>query len=249
MRLAMEAPIPNLEEIKQLTDFDFILGHLVQQSLEYTNFFAKSVRFKILDNSANELSTPIDLDTLLQIAEKVVPYAIILPDYAEDSEKTLWSVKTALKSKKIPEAITVYAAVQGSTVEECIRLGTTYYEMGLTHIALPCDVVCGRKSSMQVMGKTRYSIAKELGKLPFKAIHLLGVSLLEELSWYTEGLCIKSVDTGAPIINALKGKRFGADELVLKGIHFDFNAEIPEANLNLVWYNIAMLRRYMVSYE
>ena len=66
MKLALECPNYLLKDLQPLTDFDFILTHLVLQDKVYAEYYRESRSFKILDNSVNELGIPCSLEEMVQ---------------------------------------------------------------------------------------------------------------------------------------------------------------------------------------
>ena len=73
--LAMEAPICLLEDLPHITDFDWVLTHLCEDSEEYLVHYQKMVtdtnREVILDNSVNELGEPIGLERMDDVVDKI----------------------------------------------------------------------------------------------------------------------------------------------------------------------------------
>ena len=67
MIVAHEAPIPYMGEVRELTDYCYILPHLLDESEEYLKYFEESKaldRYMIMDNSLHELGKPYDLERL-----------------------------------------------------------------------------------------------------------------------------------------------------------------------------------------
>lgn len=242
MQLAMESPVPNLDEIRRVTDFDFVLCHLLDNP-RYRQFFAVSGRNKILDNSANELAEPISLDRLLRAAEDISATLFIPPDFHNDAARTLASAQEALK---VVSASRICATIHGTSVEECILLARTYAHLGIRRIAVPCDVTLSNEFPLSALSSTRCAVVSSiLPAEPTLRVHLLGISLPEELLNYGRFRNVVSVDTGSPVLNALHGRQYGGNDLVPKGVPFSFLDEIPSVSRELLWYNIAYLRKCM----
>ena len=90
--LAMEAPISLLRELPYITEFDFALTHLFEQSGHYSDYYewaVKSGREVVLDNSVNELGEPVSLEEMDTVAKSLYPTYIIPPDHLNDLEATL----------------------------------------------------------------------------------------------------------------------------------------------------------------
>lgn len=241
MRLALEMPIPDLAKAEAVTDFSFLLSHLFKHP-KYVSFFAGIDKYKILDNSTNELHAPASVQTLVEQARLVRANAIVLPDYEDDAERTLEAVRLALKYP-VPKDLERIGVIQGATETECASLAREYLGLGITYVAVPCDTAGARETSLREMARRRASLILHLpGKLK---IHLLAVSLPEELLNYRHDSRVTSVDTGAPVLNALHGRRFGVDDLMPKRVYIPYNKPIPENAWSLVWHNINTLRRYL----
>lgn len=241
MKLAIEAPIPHLTKIEAVTDFSFLLSHLFEYP-EYVNFFKSSSKYKILDNSTNELHTPTGTETLVKLAREVKASAIVLPDYEDDAKKTLDAVQNALRSPSLG-GLELIGVIQGEDERECVSLANEYLSLGIAFVAVPCDTAGARGASLHEMAFKRASLVLRLPRE--LKIHLLAVSRPEELQNYRSDPRVVSVDTGAPVLNALHGRRFGVDALMPKGVYIPYAEPISPEAWSLVWHNINVLRRYL----
>ena len=247
MQLALECPTPLLSEIQPLADFDFCLSHLVLKDEEYANYYRKSNRVKILDNSTNELLSPLSLEEIKQAADIVKPNFVVAPDFLGDGVTTIESLKKALhywdQSMLIP-------VIQGSTIQEVINCLKEIVRLNFcARLAVPFDILTNRSASLEDMAKGRRMVIHMLDmsytQYPIDSIHLLGVTTLEELKSYDTYPQVESVDTGSPVLHGLKGLRYGRDRLLDKST--PTMNRMPNnyiLGLENIYYNISYLRKY-----
>lgn len=275
--LAMEAPVDLLRELPHITDFDFALTHLFEQSSFYTDYYewaVKAGREVVLDNSVNELGEPVSLEEMDKVANRLHPRYIIPPDHLNDLEATLGILDDAIelwgKDRIIP-------VVQGTSLEEVVECGKVlknHYDFNI--VSIPYDITLAHRSklddtdynkaSLSELGHTRLSAIKALSKegLTFNRVHLLGLNSLEELVIYQDQKIWTSpktwgsirphvsIDTGAPMTNAVWGQKFGIDPLIPKGVYFNYFEydEFLQPDIKEIWYwNICILKGYLSGKE
>ena len=227
----------------------------------------KEKREVVLDNSVNELGEPISLERMDEVVAKLNPTYIVPPDYLNNLEATLGILDDAIelwgKSRILP-------VVQGTSIEEvteCGRILKDYY--GFNIISVPYDVMLAHRSKLPESDPEKASLTElAVGRLAvvsalidedihFNRYHLLGMNNLGEFDAYKDQNYWQSlvgwrsfspevsIDTGAPITNAVWNKKFGIDPLMPKGIYFnyyDYN-EFLEPDIKETWYwNTCMLR-------
>lgn len=247
MKLALECPSNLLKDVQPLADFDFILAHLVLTDHTYSNWYKKSKRFKILDNSCNEMLKPCTLTELRDAANKVEPNLVVAPDYLGDCKKTLFYLKGAIKKFGLEKIMPV---VQGSDlveVEECTR---GIKDWGLTTLAVPYDILSSRADSLEVMAENRLRVVNVIiNRAPIGfTIHLLGMTTLEELTYHNRGW-VTSVDTGSPVMHGMRKIVFGKDALLPKREPtMDMMPVDGHASLKSIYYNVAYLRKVLNGY-
>ena len=271
--LAMEAPIDLLSELPYITEFDFALTHLFKDSDTYSNYYERSSwqgREVILDNSVNELGVPVSIEEMDEVSKVIKPRYIIPPDHLNDLEATLGILDDAIelwgKDRIIP-------VVQGTSFEEVVECGKVlknHYDFNI--VSIPYDITLAHRSKLDdtdynkaplsELSHTRVSAIKALTNegLLFNRVHLLGLNTLEELTVYNEptvwygpkhwnGFKPRvTIDTGAPMTNAVWGKKFGIDPLMPKGIYFnyfDYN-QLLQPDIKEIWYwNICILKGWL----
>ncbi len=241
MRLAFECPTSLLEFVQPMADFDWILAHLVLQDEKYAHFYAESFRFKVLDNSVNELLNPVSLKDLVTAAKIVSPNVVVSPDILGDSVRTLDSLKEIQKYFSVDEILPV---LQGKTLNGIVGCSGLIKSLGYNKVAVPYDIGCERFDSLQHMAFMRKAVISQILDM-FEEIHLLGLTTLEELVFYKGVTQIKSLDTGSPVLHGLKGIEYGKGDLIPKTIptviRMD-NTTPSISALDLIRYNIKFLR-------
>lgn len=79
------APTAHLEDFCSRSDVHLLLAHLIETDEEYTDWYAKQTKLKIMDNSAFEMykqNRPMyESDKLLTMAERVNADVIVMSDY------------------------------------------------------------------------------------------------------------------------------------------------------------------------
>jgi len=248
MKLALECPTSMLNDIQPLADFDWILAHKVLEDKEYRKYYSESKRFKVLDNSVNELLEPVNLNSLNLAAGWVNPNLIVAPDYLGDVRKTREALDETIymlgKGRVLP-------VVQGKDLGEVLDLLKTLLSLGLERVAVPYDILSSREDSSVMMAGNRLKVVNSIiGKVPIRfEIHLLGMTTIEELENHNRGW-VKSIDTGVPVMMGLKGYRLDVDRLenkkrptmeLMEGI----TSLDPDFREMMVYRNIAYLRKIL----
>ena len=264
IQLSMEVPTGLLEELPYLTDFDFVLTHNCEEFpeyLEHYKFMVESGREVILDNSVNELGEPCSLDRMNKVVKDLHPTYIVPPDHLNNMDHTLSILNEAIdlwgRDRLIP-------VLQGETLEDIVDCARVYKEVyNFKIVSVPYDITLAHRSKLPESDTNRATLS-ELGKrrvdclntlkdrdIKFNRYHLLGFNTLSEFVHYTTDKYWlskrMSIDTGAPITNALHDRRFCIDNLVPKGVYFDYGESLGVLGLwklqrDWLW-NILMLRR------
>ena len=250
MKLALECPDVLLKEIQSLTDFDFILTHLVLKDGVYAKYYRESSSFKILDNSVNELGEPCSLEEMVQALDILGGADLIVPpDYLGDFEATRNALDQSLSLWEHDKLLPV---VQGGITEEVLDYACYLdVKMGFNFVAVPYDLTCKKTDSRDLMAVSRDCIVRNLTKSGLE-VHLLGFTTVEELIGYQGNPKVKSVDTGVPVVYGMNLKHldepwgFKKDKPTMDQIE-----ESPPGFLNdklsAIYYNIAYLRKILGS--
>ena len=247
MKLALECPTNLLGAVQPLADFDWILAHLVLQDEKYAEYYKRSGRFKVLDNSVNELLEPILMEDLVKATNIVLPNLVVAPDFLGDSGKTWEALHEATymlgKARVLP-------VVQGSSLEEVLDLFGKLLVANFENIAVPYDILSSRKDSPATMASNRVKVVNSIineAPIGFN-IHLLGMTTIEELTQHNKGW-VKSIDTGVPVLLGSKGyaiERANIDKSRPTMSQFG-EVSVDTAHLGSIYYNIAYLRKILNS--
>lgn len=125
MYIAHEAPLQMMAAVQALTDYDYCLVHLLEESPEYLKFFEHTKtldRRIIMDCSLFELGEAYNSDKYYEWLLKLDPDEYIVPDVWQDTDKNLESYVnftqkydlSKLSGKKI-------GVLQGKTYEDFER--------------------------------------------------------------------------------------------------------------------------------
>lgn len=251
IKIAHEAPKSIFDEVNEVTDYSYALVHLFEEDEEYLNQFKKAIskgREVILDNSIFELEEAFDAEKFAGWVERLRPTWYIVPDALENVKKTMsqmaeWNMRYKdLPGKKI-------GVVQGKSYEEikacyiymneiadvdmiAISFDYSYYNVSYPH---PNKYVSWCYGRAKLLGDLlRDGIINE-----DKKHHLLGCSLPQEFSLYSQYTWIYSLDTSNPVVHGIKGIEYGEDGLWSKESQKLFeliNYEVEDTNTIL--YNI-----------
>ena len=254
IRIAHESPKSIFEEIQRVTDYDYALVHLLDEDKEYLTQFTEAIRKGrevILDNSIFELEEAFNADKFIHWVNELRPTWYIVPDALEDAKKTMsqmadWNLRyaDAAYGKKI-------GVVQGKTYKQiaacyeymdklanvdmiAISFDYSYYTESVPH---PNKYVSWMLGRVKLLGDLlRDGIINE-----DKKHHLLGCSLPQEFSFYSQYDWIYSLDTSNPVVAGIKNVTYREDGLWYKEsqkLHELINSDIDGDTLNNILYNI-----------
>ena len=91
MKICHECPVDLLEESKVFNDYEYSLLHLMKIP-EYKEFYKKTERMHILDNSAFEyqfIGEKFDISYYMSIIEELEPTHVIVPDVIANTDLTI----------------------------------------------------------------------------------------------------------------------------------------------------------------
>lgn len=213
MKIAHEAPLSIIDVIKCVTDYDYALVHLFDESKEYYNYFKNSIkqgRTVYLDNSVYELGKSFDADEFADWIKKLKPTAYVIPDVIDNYKETKkqfddWLKKyNDLPGKKI-------GVVQGNNYEElcacykymnqhadiiAISFNHEYYFDLFPDSNKYVSMCIGRPHLLETMFESGIINTS-------KPHHLLGCSLPQEFVKYKDYPWIDSVDTSNPVVHGM----------------------------------------------
>ena len=142
MKVAHEAPLDIMSTIREYTDYDYILPHLLDEYPEYEKFFRESKemgRYIIMDNSLAELGYAYDFNRLKYWLHEIKPNEFIVPDVWENTNETLSQAKYwksyENQYKEELKDVTFVAVVQAKNYEKACLCYQSLKELGYKKIA------------------------------------------------------------------------------------------------------------------
>ena len=252
MKLALECPVEFMEDLLPLTDFDFILTHLVKgKYLDQYQERRMRGRWSVLDNGTNELGHPCSIKEIDEAALVLNRDLVVPPDYLGEGNKTLEGIKEGVKVWGLDKVLPVVQGENEIDLRKCYR---SIRNLGFSRIAVPYDICLPRDSigqmALEGLGMNRRRLISQMLNMdPKVEIHLLGLNSLQEISWYRDNCPqVVSLDTGSPFLNASRCIRFGKGNLLPKGIYIDYGKEKEsywKGTVELARDNIRYLKEVM----
>ena len=260
MKIAHESPISIFNEIQKLTDSDYALVHLFEESPEYLQKFKDAIaagREVILDNSIFELEEAFDSEKFAHWIIELEPTWYIVPDALEDYQRTRtnmikWNRDWAdrVPGKKI-------GVVQGKTYEEikdCYEYMASLARVDM--VAISFDYSYFRDSFPHPNKYVSWMLGRValLGRLLKEGVidtklphHLLGCGLPQEFQLYREAGYdwIYSIDTSNPVIHGLKGiyyKDQGLWDKESQKLFTMINSEVTSTQMEVIRHNVSRFR-------
>lgn len=224
IKIAHEAPNQIFSLVQSLTDYDYALVHLLDESEEYRDNFLRAKKMGreiLLDNSIFELGTAFNGYEYQKWIEQLEPTWYIVPDVLEDMKGTL---ENLLQWKKYKSKSKRIAVLQGKSYSELVQCYLSFVEEGIDKIAVPFDCTDVwinllpfkkevYRSKFHIWMEGRVEFIKRLVQEPFFnphiPLHMLGCSLPQEYLEYKNYSFIDSMDSSNPVIHGLKGIRYG----------------------------------------
>jgi len=226
MICSVELPIKYLDNSKHF-DFDFIIASTCLEHPKYMKYYLKKEksRLTILDNGAFETGKAIDDETYLELARKLQPDILVIPDVYKDNAATGHRAVNFLKKWEHDpiEGVKLMGVLQGTTWDNLVSLYKTIYASVCDYIGLP-----------YATGIDRYQFLKAHPEI--KNIHILGTPTLSEI--YSLNLLpnVVSIDSSLAVKCTKEGlsidEKIASDELV-KPDEKELDPTLLEYNLKL----------------
>lgn len=220
IKIFHEAPKSIFRLVRDHTDGDYALVHLLERDPQYANLFFESKKLKreiILDNSIFELKKAFDADVFASWVKKLEPEYYIVPDVLEDSCATVRQFEQFMLkySDELPGKC--IGVVQGKSYDEVKRCYEALHTLGAAKIAFSFDLTYWLKTFNYVESEAlaymygRQSMLRSMVDESFidttKPHHLLGCFLPQEFRYYVRNRWteswIDSVDTSNPIVHGI----------------------------------------------
>jgi hypothetical protein len=261
IKIAHEAPLCIMKDVREMTDYCYALVHLFEECQEYYDYFIESKslgREVLLDNSIFELGVAFNSDKFAEWITKLQPTEYIVPDVLEDSSATMNSFEKFIeKYKDLPGK--KIGVVQGKTYKELYDC-YSFMSNKADKIAISFDysyyLTTGLgKNKYQQYCNGRYKLINDLISDNIinlnKPHHLLGCSLPAEFgfygSWPKTYKFIQTLDTSNPVVNGMhniKYETYGVrDKLSTKLIDVFYVKNIKEKGIELIKHNIQHFKK------
>lgn len=254
IQITHEAPLCLMEKVKELTDYDYALVHLLCNE-EYRYFFQKSLsegRKVILDNSIYELGEAFTGKEYAQEIENLQPSEYLLPDVFDNKDATIHNSEKFFLEFGQDLSSEPIGVLQGNTYEELVDCYQFFGSFGINKIAFPFlskafikQAPTGFANISRSIGRfvTIVKMIQEDHIDPNVRHHVLGCNSLMEYALLSEFEdFIETADTSYPITKGLAEQEvsisdFNKSSVKINDIFFDkfkFNAHIH--------YNITVFR-------
>jgi hypothetical protein len=224
MKLALEIPIPHLEELSELTEFDYALAHEVLKhgSLSrYTKFYrdqSRKGRAVWIDNGVNELGVPLNIGDILKAAKMVEATHVVAPDFLHKPDLTkrgVISMQWEIHRLKLPYKL--IGVWQG-------------FKKDLRELNNLCDVVALPYRKL----RDKYMDGDDSSRY-----HYLGFRTLDELRRFPP----QSLDTSLPIRAAIYGINLEERERRPSTPLLDITKELSSHELVKAKENILLVKK------
>lgn len=263
MKVSHEVPLHYLKDSRLFNDYDYALVHLFPECPEYKKFFMDSIdegRQVLLDNSAYEICTNPELlekypegyfseEEYVKYIQELRPTWFVLPDKRDDGFETIEVVKEWFKNHSDLQSKTI-GVVHGHTLEEmqeCYNyLNSVCDKLAFSFESWWFDYA---KENDIPLANIRYDIINHLNINTDKPHHLLGCILPNEFKLWKDTTWIETIDTSAPITNAIEGKEIQSEmtEKPKTTIHGSFYMDYSKEIVYLMNKNAELFKQYYIS--
>jgi hypothetical protein len=241
MKIAHEAPMEIMDLVQAVTDYDYCLVHLLEESEPYLQYFldAKQMgRHIIMDCSLFELGEAFDFAKYYKWLLKIQPDEYIVPDVWQDCDQNLESFENFTKNFDLNELIgDKIGVLQGKTHQDfekayhfmndradkiAISFGYDFYlKDWRQNIHSKAQAFSeGRKELIEFL------LAKNIINKS-KPHHLLGCGVPTEFEYYAQNNFnfIESIDTSHPVLSGFFKKSYKDKE--------NLNTKIPQKMIDV----------------
>lgn len=199
MICSVELPIKYLNAYSRNFDFDFIIASTCLEYPEYMEYFMvtkdTNPRFTVLDNGAFETGKAISDEVYIELARKLQPNVLVVPDVYKDNVATgrrAVNFLAAWQNNSIAN-VELMGVLQGNSWDALVSMYHIIYEPVCKYIGLP-----------YATGIDRYQFLKAHPEI--SNVHILGVPTLTEIYGLMLLPNVVSVDSSLPVKCAKDGK-------------------------------------------
>lgn len=257
MKISHEIPKALFSYHDLISDYPYVLGHLLNKDKEYTEFYReklKTASYSILDNSAFELGQSIPGIELYELGKEFTPTHLVLPDKVNDYQQTIESTADYLQKYR-SDKVKYIGVCQGNTFEQIADCIDVYMDWKVDIIALPFDLVPDsdyvtvRFRFLHWWYSKRYRHTGGLHKF-----HLLGCQNPVEFLLFKHNQThitkyIYSLDTSSPIVNGWSGNRLGPHGLTVPKpkakLADNLDIQLTPEQIKLIFENVKTFRQYV----
>ena len=279
MLISHEAPLDIMESVREFTDYDYCLVHLLEESEKYVDYFLnskKNNRKIIMDCSLYELGSAFDIKKYIKWIDKIQPTQYIVPDVWQDYAKNISNYKNfTSKYKNLPGS--KMGVLQGSSMQEliesykfmsqeadvvCISFGYDYYwNLFNKHIPIEYAEDQDKETTKRLKPLSfcngRLFLINLLMSMNLievdKPHHLLGCGSPNEFLNYRYYNFIQSADTSHPVLLGLENKSYNDKNINFYKPTFKINdiffKETTKKQLCDILTNIKMFKKYYRNYD
>ncbi|MCK4816860.1 hypothetical protein KA005_13910 [bacterium] len=205
MICSAELPIKYLSYSKHL-DFDFVIASTCLECPEYLEYFmsvkGNNPRFTILDNGAFETGEAIKDGEYIELARKLQPDVLVVPDVYKDNVATgnrAVNFFTAWQNNSV-DGVELMGVLQGNSWDVLVAMYQILYAPICKYIGLP-----------YATGIDRYQFLKAHPEIP--NVHILGAPTLTEIYGLRCLPNVMSIDSSLPV-KCAKDMKFIEEVLV-----------------------------------
>jgi len=192
MICSVELPVKYLKEYSKHFDFDFIIASTCLKHPEYMEYFMsmkdKNPRFTILDNGAFETGEAIEDAEYIELARKLQPDVLVVPDVYKDNAATGHRAINFFRvwENNPIEGVDLMGVLQGASWDVLVSIYKIIYESTCKYIGLP-----------YATGIDRYQFLKAHPEID--NVHILGVPTLTEIYGLDLLPNVVSIDSSLPV--------------------------------------------------
>ena len=234
MICSVELPVKYLN-YSGFFDFDFIIASTCFKYPEYLEYFMNiqktEPRFTILDNGAFETGEAVDDDAYIELARKLRPDVLVIPDVYKDNKATgCRAINFIHKWEDNPvEDVDLMGVLQGDSWRVLEAMYNVLYAPVCKYIGLP-----------YATGVDRYQFLKTHPEI--ENVHILGLPVLTEVYGLIQLPNVISIDSSLPVKCAMDNKLINKvltsdsyvkpDEIDLDTLALSYNLQMFSAVCN-----------------
>lgn len=223
------APFAHLEKAYEKSDFSMVLTHLVEQNAEYRDFYRKTEKPILLDNSFFELGECLSRERVLEAAEAVKATCVVMTDGSVDDIDFFKS--KGYEVMFVP--LTLNDLIRGYKSKDIDKVGIS---------CLSSQKLVGGNALEPLRHKVMELVSNEVDlpvKIHYKT-HFLGATNanLLDLKKAVDMKAVSSIDTSLPVWAGMHTRELSATSPRMDK-HCDFDSKLPwttTCDMNIIAY-------------